>query len=346
MRLFSKSKQILVSASFMRHFVRVCTDFSIVGQLRSSQVACVESIDERSEELAFAHRMTARAMLGNDVVVRQNMHKIRTLFCACLALMLFMTGCATTDAAQTAQNPQEVTPAESESAQPSQEPEVAPEPDPEPEPEPFYCPFCGAEIPEDSVFCHKCGEKIEDFGKEKPWHTPESLDELEGEWLNSELGVTINYPDYSLGTGSRMFSFSWPEQDATYVWQNYADSNGLSLDDIWEKRNAYRALIHGDIRSDENGSQVGYALSGDYYWDYYDGYTLRIYAQLKYFVPEKIVRDNIKFFLVSPDGSKIKMMGTFRTFTDMDFTVTGMGSEYNKVITDPFSERWNDDSLY
>ena len=66
-------------------------------------------------------------------------------------------------------------------------------------------------------------------------------------------------------------------------------SIGRRNNNIWEKRNAYRALIHGDIRSDENGSQVGYALSGDYYWDYYDGYTLRIYAQLKYFVPEKIV---------------------------------------------------------
>ena len=236
---------------------------------------------------------------------------MRKLLFLCLIFILFVTGCATNDAAQTAQNPQEVTPAESESAQPAQEPEV----EPIPEPEPFYCPFCCAEIPEDSVFCHKCGEKIEDFGKEKPWHTPESLDELEGEWLNSDIGVIINYPDSSLGTENRMFSFSWQEQDVTYLWQNYADSNGLSLDDIWEKRNAYRAMIHGDVRSDENGSQVGYVLRGDYYWDYYDGYTLRIYAQLKYFVPEKIVRDNIANFLVSPDGNKIKMTGTFRTFT-------------------------------
>ena len=306
----------------------------------------------RTSPSSAAHSFVRSTHFGTPTAVLQpgayRLEKLwQIMLCACLVLLLFVTGCATTDTApaesETTQNPQELAVSEQE---PEVVPEIVPEPEPEPEPEPFYCPFCGAEIPEDSVFCHKCGEKIEDFGKEKPWHTPESLDELVGEWLNSELGVTINYPDYSLGTGSRMLAFSWPEQDATYLWQNYADSNGLTLDDIWEKRNAYRALIHGDIRSDENGSQVGYALSGDYYWDYYDGYTLRIYAQLKYFVPEKIVRDNIKFFLVSPDGSKIKMMGTFRTFSDMDFTVTGMGSEYNKVITDPFSERWNDDSWY
>ncbi|MBO4508652.1 MAG: zinc ribbon domain-containing protein [Spirochaetaceae bacterium] len=297
----------------------------------------------RTSPSCAAHSCAREARSGTPAAVLQSgaykLSKLwQRLLCASLVLMLLLAGCATTDAAQTAQNPQEVTPAESESAQPAQEPEV----EPIPEPEPFYCPFCGAEIPEDSVFCHKCGEKIEDFGKEKPWHTPESLDELEGEWQNSELGVTINYPDYSLGTGSRMLSFCWQEQDVTYLWQNYADSNGLSLDDIWEKRNAYRAMIHGDVRSDENGSQVGYVLRGDYYWDYYDGYTLRIYAQLKYFVPEKIVRDNIANFLVSPDGSKIKMTGTFRTFSDMNFTLTGTGTVYDKVIYDDWSPYWGE----
>ena len=104
-------------------------------------------------------------------------------------------------------------------------------------------------------------------------------------------------------------------------------------------------MIHGDVRSDENGSQVGYVLRGDYYWDYYDGYTLRIYAQLKYFVPEKIVRDNIANFLVSPDGSKIKMTGTFRTFSDMNFTLTGTGTVYEKVVEgnyDDWYSGWDD----
>ena len=270
----------------------------------------------------------------------------RLLFVS-LALLLLLTGCATTDTSDAidADSSESALVAENE-IEPVVELEVEPEPEPIPEPELSYCPFCGAEIPEDSVFCHKCGEKIEDFGKEKPWHTPESLDELKGVWQNSDIGVTINYPDYSLGSSYRMFSFSWQEQDVTYLWQNYADSNGLSLDDIWEKRNAYRAMIHGDVRSDENGSQVGYVLRGDYYWDYYDGYTLRIYAQLKYFVPEKIVRDNIANFLVSPDGNKIKMTGTFRTFSDMNFTLTGTGTVYDKVITAPFPDSWDSDDWY
>ena len=38
--------------------------------LRSRQVSCEESIDERREELAFAHRMTARAMPHIDVSER------------------------------------------------------------------------------------------------------------------------------------------------------------------------------------------------------------------------------------------------------------------------------------
>ena len=35
--------------------------FYVSEALRSRQVPCVESIDERSEELTFAHRVTARA---------------------------------------------------------------------------------------------------------------------------------------------------------------------------------------------------------------------------------------------------------------------------------------------
>ncbi|MBO4704295.1 MAG: zinc ribbon domain-containing protein [Spirochaetaceae bacterium] len=296
----------------------------------------------RTSPSCAAHSYAREARSGTPAAVLQSgAYKLskfwQRLLCASLVLILLLTGCATTDTsdevASSAESAESVLVAENV-------PETVVEP--EIEPEPFYCPFCGAEIPEDSVFCHKCGEKIEDFGKEKPWHTPESLDELEGEWQNSELGVTINYPDSSLGTENRMFSFSWQEQDVTYLWQNYADSNGLSLDDIWEKRNAYRAMIHGDVRSDENGSQVGYVLRGDYYWDYYDGYTLRIYAQLKYFVPEKIVRDNIANFLVSPDGSKIKMTGTFRTFSDMNFTLNGTGTVYDKVIYDDWSPYWGE----
>ena len=34
----------------------------VLVELRSWLVACVESIDERSEELTFAHRLPARAM--------------------------------------------------------------------------------------------------------------------------------------------------------------------------------------------------------------------------------------------------------------------------------------------
>ena len=268
------------------------------------------------------------------------------MLCVSLVLMLLLTGCATTDASDevasgtetaAAELPTE-TPAESESAQPSQEPEVAPEPEPIPEPEPFYCPFCGAEIPEDSVFCHKCGEKIEDFGKEKPWHTPESLDELEGEWQNSELGVTINYPDYSLGTGSRMLSFCWQEQDVTYWWENYSEKNGIAIEEMWRKRNVYRAAILGDIQSDENGSQLGYIVRRGYYGE--------IYAQRYFFVPEKIVRDNINCFLVSPDGDKIKMQGTFRTFSSMNFTITGTGTVYDKSTYDDWYSGWDDWSSY
>ena len=253
---------------------------------------------------------------------------MRKLLFVCLVLILLLTDCATTDTANEVASSTE--PVVSEVSVAENEPDSIVEP----EPEPFYCPFCGAEIPEDSVFCHKCGEKIEDFGKEKPWHTPESLDELEGEWKNSELGVTINYPDYSLGTGSRMLSFCWQEQDVTYLWENYSEKNGIDIEEMWRKRNAYRAAIHGDIQSDENGSQLGYIVRRDYYGD--------IYAQLYFFVPEKIVRDNINCFLVSPDGDKIKMQGSFRTFSDMNFTLTGTGTVYEKVTYDDWYSGWDD----
>ena len=43
--------------------------------LRSRQVACVECIDERSEEPTFAHRMTAKAIPHTDESVG-NPHKL------------------------------------------------------------------------------------------------------------------------------------------------------------------------------------------------------------------------------------------------------------------------------
>jgi len=241
---------------------------------------------------------------------------LHSLLFVSLALLLLVTGCATTDTALAENEP---------------EPVVELEVEPIPEPEPFYCPFCGAEIPEDSVFCHKCGEKIEDFGKEKPWHVPESLDELIGEWTG-ETGVIINYPDYSLGTWSRMLSFAWPERDATALWDRYAEDNGLSADDMWEKRNVYRAAIYGDVQSDENGSQSGYIVRRDYYGNIYD--------QRMLFVSEKIIRDNINFFLVSPDGSQIKMQGIFRMFSDMNFTINGIGALYSKVEEETEPVMW------
>lgn len=250
----------------------------------------------------------------------------------CLIFILLVTGCATNDTAgelasgseTTASELPAETPAESESVQPAQEQELLPEP------EHFYCPFCGAEIAENAVFCHICGKKIEDFGKEEPWHVPESLDELVGEW-KGETGVIINYPDYSLGTGFPMLSFHWPSEDVTSLWEDYSYNNDIPLDDMWEKKNVYRAVLHGDVRSDENGSQLGFVVSMDFYGD--------IIAQEIFFVPEKIIRDNIKFFLVSPDGSQIKMQGNFRSFSNLGFSISGAGWVYDKVLEET-DEDW------
>ena len=241
----------------------------------------------------------------------------QSLLCASLILLLLVTGCVTTDNADTSSS------AVALGLETSEEriPEVLHEIPSEPEPEPFYCPFCGVEIPLDSIFCLKCGKKIEDFGKEEPWHIPESLNELIGEWTG-DSGVVIKYPDYSLATGDRMLSFSWPEIDATYDWYEYAETYGLTVSSMWNKKNAYRAAICGDIRSDENGSQLGVAVRRD------DDGT--IYAQQKLFVAEKIVRDNASFFLVSPDGKKFKTDGLFRLFSSLNYSVKGSGFVYIK----------------
>ncbi|MCR4939571.1 MAG: zinc ribbon domain-containing protein [Treponemataceae bacterium] len=191
------------------------------------------------------------------------------------------------------------------------------------EPEPFLCPFCGEAIPENSIYCFRCGKKIEDFGREEPWHSLSSLDELVGLWL-AEDGARINYPDFSLQKDSRMLSFSWPEESVTLTWAQYAEENGLSLNDMWEKRNIYRAAIHGEILADENGSQLGFILRRDSLGD--------IYARRQLFVPEKIVRDNLLFFIVSPDGNAIRTNGLFRFFSSICFTLEGSESVYKKGV--------------
>jgi len=231
-----------------------------------------------------------------------------------LSLLLLVAGCKSADSSAVSVAP---------GSEISEEhiPEVLQEIPMEPEPEPFYCPFCGAEIPLDSIYCLKCGKKIEDFGKEEPWHAPESLDELIGVWTG-ESDVIITYPDFSLENGDRMLSFAWPEVDATYDWYEYAETYGLTVSSMWSKKNAYRAAICGDIRSDENGSQLGVTVRRES-----DG---TIYAQQKLFVAEKIVRDNSTFFLISPDGDKLKTNGTFRLFSSLNYSVKGSGLVYTK----------------
>ena len=235
-----------------------------------------------------------------------------------LALLLLVTGCKSADSSAVSVAPgSEI----SEERVPEVLQELPTEAESEPEPEPFYCPFCGTKIPGDSIYCLKCGKKIEDFGKEEPWHAPESLDELIGVWTG-ESDVIITYPDFSLDNGDRMLSFAWPEVDATYDWHEYAETYGLTVSSMWSKKNAYRAAICGDIRSDENGSQLGVFVRRES-----DG---TIYAQQKLFVAEKIVRDNSTFFLISPDGDKLKTNGIFRLFSSLNYSVKGSGLVYTK----------------
>lgn len=192
-----------------------------------------------------------------------------------------------------------------------------PEPEPEPDTEPqFLCPECGFELPSDAFFCYNCGAKVRDDGKELPWHTLASLDELTGTWT-SDSGCTICYPDYSLDTAKPMISISFPEENDNSRWKAYADRNNTTMETLWEKKAAYRSAIDGEILTDENGTQAGYVLIPKMIESRYFNPILSIYRKLFIFVPEKIIRDNAASISVSPDGKKISLIAQLRFFSDI-----------------------------
>ena len=199
-----------------------------------------------------------------------------------------------------------------------EEPEITilpPEPIPEPEP-PLLCPECGTPIPADAFYCPFCGFKAGDDGKELPWHTLASIDELTGTWT-SESGFTINYPDFSLDGEEPMFSILFPEENDSQNWISYAENNYTTLEVLWAKNAAYRAAIDGDILSDENGTQAGYLLNAETWSISGNTYILTISRRMMIFIPEKIVRDNAASISISPDGKKLSLAAPFHFFSNL-----------------------------
>lgn len=191
------------------------------------------------------------------------------------------------------------------------------------------CPDCGDAIDDDWFYCAWCGTKLRDDGKEIPWHVLASLDELEGTWTSGN-GITIHYPDYSLGTSVAMVSITWPTKDDTTLWRQKASQLGITLEQAWTKRNLLRKEIYGPILIDENGTQIGVLCTKNAF--------NFICSNEMIFLPEKIVRDNASFFEVSPDGTKLTMKGSFHFFSDLAFQLTGDETIYTKKVEEVSDE--------
>ncbi len=73
----------------------MCGKSVLCPPLRSCQVSCAESIDERSEELTFAHRMAARAM-ADEKTFPYTCGKHWRVQTACSALMRVFVACDAT----------------------------------------------------------------------------------------------------------------------------------------------------------------------------------------------------------------------------------------------------------
>lgn len=240
-----------------------------------------------------------------------------------VSLAFLLTACESTPADDSRDDPAVI-------VEPAVEPADSEEPaHPQEQDESLFCPDCGGVISEEWIYCAWCGLKLNDDGKEEPWHTLISLNELDGTWT-SEDGVTVRYPDYSLGTGQPMISITMQPRDDTTLWRQWANRLGYTLGQTWNKRNILRKDIYGPVLVDENGTQIGILCTTNA--------SNFIYSSEIIFLPEKIVRDNSAFFEFSPDGTKLTMKGSFHFFSDIIYSLEGSESIFEKIVEEDTNE--------
>lgn len=128
---------------------------------------------------------------------------------------------------------------------------------------------------------------------EEKWRTVFFINELEGNWI-SKNGNLYQYPFFM--DEKCYLRWAMAAVDDTALWQNYADENSLSLQQLWNKRFAcVNKIYNRDFPFvDESGYQEGlkFFLS--------DGKIMR---RLERLIPVELVEWNLESFQISDMGN-------------------------------------------
>ncbi len=151
----------------------------------------------------------------------------------------------------------------------------------------------------------------------------DSVDDLNGVWECTD-GTGFIYP-FTAGQKTYLLYYgAW--KDVTQEFASLANSQGISVDALWQKRNtiySWKNPKNGrEVQlplSDENGVEKGvkfYRLSG------------RIYMREEYLVTEFIFGKNLRYFLMAQDGSFFKAGTIFHLFSSIFPDMNGFGKKY------------------
>ena len=171
----------------------------------------------------------------------------------------------------------------------------------------------GAEIPEfespevaelDFSFEEQYYEKVE-------WVDLKSLNELEGSWETPE--GTLIFP-YQLDNREYLYIRSH-QTDDTQKWIDFAEQKMMPLEEVWKNRFIYIPEIYGINYplADENGTQLGLKLE---YSSFDQIEQKMITSRQIMLIPTTIINQNLGFFKLSQDHTKIKAQGGFRFFSN------------------------------
>ena len=150
----------------------------------------------------------------------------------------------------------------------------------------------------------------EDYYSDVIWQDINSLVELTGTWTTPQ--GTLTFP-YELD-GREYLSIIYEEKDDTQLWEEFAERRLLTLEQVWANRFIYLPEIYGKDYpvSDENGTQIGIHPQLLNYGIIEKNIVI---TRQQILIPVEIVGQNLSFFKVSEDKTKIKAQGIFRFFS-------------------------------
>ncbi len=149
------------------------------------------------------------------------------------------------------------------------------------------------------------------------WLPVSSLSELEGTWEGTDF--TIIYP-YKIES-TDYFLIRYNQTDDSQKWIAYANSTGIPLETVWNKRFGVLKDIYGKDYplADENKIESGLKLKHPS--------VTKFYSTLEILIPEASIQKNINIFATTKNKDLLKLEGTYRYFSSVfpnetyDFTV-------------------------